>query len=94
MATRDAVSMPEVNTRRLFEGEVVSNKMQKTVTVVVTRLFRHPRLGKVVKRAKKYFVHDEKGLAKPGDIVQMAETRPLSKNKHMEIIRVVRVANE
>ena len=88
--TEKNVQTPAV---RRLEGEVVSDKMQKTVVVKVTRTYKHPLFGKVVKSAKKYKVHDEEQVAKTGDWVEISETRPLSKTKHMTLSRVVRTAN-
>lgn len=94
MSNRKAVVAPKAPVKRTLEGEVISDKMQKTVVVKVTRTFMHPLLGKTVKRAKKYSVHDEKSLAKMGDWVEINETRPLSRTKHMTLSRVIRAANE
>lgn len=74
---------------KLYQGEVVSDKMEKTIVVAVTRTFQHPVVGKVIRRAKKYKVHDEKNVAKIGDIVEIIECRPLSKTKHMMLSRVI-----
>jgi small subunit ribosomal protein S17 len=70
-------------------GEVVSNKMTKTIVVRVERRFQHPRYKKIVTGYKKYYAHDEKGEAKPGDKVRIAETRPLSKLKCWRLIEIV-----
>jgi len=75
--------------KRLFLGEVVSDKMDKTVVVKVTRTFKHPEFGKVLKASKKYKVHDVKGEAKVGDVVEFFEGRPMSKTKHMYLERIV-----
>ena len=72
-----------------LSGEVVSDKMDKTVVVSVTRTFRHPLYGKTVRHSKKYKVHDEQNTAKIGDVVEFAECRPLSKTKHMVLNRIV-----
>lgn len=76
--------------KRVLEGEVISDKMQKTVVVKVTRRYKHPLLGKTVQKSKKYKVHDEQGEAHVGDWVEIAESRPLSKTKHMVLSRVIR----
>ena len=76
--------------KRVLEGEVVSNKMQKTIVVEVVRRFKHPLLGKTVRKSKKYKVHDEQGAANVGDWVEICECRPLSKTKHMILHRVVK----
>jgi small subunit ribosomal protein S17 len=70
-------------------GEVISNKMTKTITVRVQRRFAHPRYKKVVTGYKKLYAHDEKGEAKVGDCVRIEETRPLSKIKRWRLIEVV-----
>ena len=78
--------------KSFLEGDVVSTKMNKTVVVSIVRTFRHPLLGKIVKRSKKYKVHDEAGLAQCGDIVEIESCRPISKTKHMKLIRVIKAA--
>ena len=70
-------------------GEVVSDKMMKTIVVRVERRFRHPQFKKVVTSFNKFYAHDEKGEAKMGDIVRIEETRPLSKTKRWRLIEVV-----
>jgi small subunit ribosomal protein S17 len=70
-------------------GEVTSDKMDKTIVVKVSRSMRHPLLGKVVRRHKKYHVHDENNAAKIGDWVEIKESRPISKTKHMALVRVL-----
>jgi len=70
-------------------GEVVSNKMARTIIVRVERRFPHPKFKKVVTAYKKFYAHDEKGEAKPGDRVRIIETRPLSKLKRWRLVEVV-----
>jgi small subunit ribosomal protein S17 len=70
-------------------GEVISNKMAKTITVRVERRFAHPRFKKVVTGYKKFYAHDEKSEAKVGDRVRIEETRPLSKTKRWRLVEVV-----
>jgi small subunit ribosomal protein S17 len=70
-------------------GEVISNKMAKTIIVRVQRRFPHPEYKKVVTTYKKFYAHDEKGDAKPGDRVRIEETRPLSKTKRWRLVEVV-----
>jgi small subunit ribosomal protein S17 len=70
-------------------GEVVSNKMQKTIVVRVERRFPHPKFKKVVTAFSKFYAHDEKGDAKVGDKVRIMETRPLSKTKRWRLVEVV-----
>ena len=70
-------------------GEVVSNKMTKTIVVRVKRRFQHPRYKKIVTAYKKFYAHDEKAEAKVGDRVRIEETRPLSKTKCWRLVEVV-----
>jgi small subunit ribosomal protein S17 len=70
-------------------GEVISNKMAKTITVQVERRFAHPRFKKVVTGYKKFYAHDEKNEAKVGDRVRIEETRPMSKTKRWRLVEVV-----
>jgi small subunit ribosomal protein S17 len=70
-------------------GEVVSNKMQKTISVLVYRMVRHKKYGKFLKKASVFKAHDEKGQAKLGDIVRIHETRPLSKTKRWALSEVM-----
>lgn len=79
---------------RTLEGEVVASSMHKTIVVKVSRTFRHPMLNKTVTRSKKYKVHDENSIAKVGDWVEMVESRPISKTKHMVLEKVLRSGNE
>ncbi|NLX37728.1 MAG: 30S ribosomal protein S17 [Chloroflexi bacterium] len=76
--------------RRVMEGVVVSNKMQKTVVVSVTRSSRHPLYGKVLRRTTKYMAHDEEGACQEGDVVRIEESRPMSRLKRWRVIEVVR----
>ena len=70
-------------------GEVISNKMTKTIVVRVQRRFPHPQFKKVVTQFNKFYAHDEKNEAKIGDRVRIQECRPLSKTKHWRLIEVV-----
>ena len=79
----------ERGTRKERIGEVLSNKMNKTIVVRVERRFPHPRFKKVVTSYKKLYAHDEKSEAKPGDRVRIEETRPLSKLKRWRLVQVV-----
>lgn len=83
-------SMP----RKRLVGEVVSNRMPKTVVVRVTRLVRHPVYGRVVRRSEKFKVHDEGVKPRIGDEVRIEETRPVSKDKRWRLLEVVRKAPE
>lgn len=73
-------------------GEVISNKMQKTISVLVTRMVKHEKYGKYVKRSSVFKAHDEKNEAKVGDIVKIHETRPLSATKRWALTSVVEAA--
>ena len=75
--------------RKVRRGIVVSDKMQKTVTVKVERQILHPMDKKFIKRSKTFFVHDEENTARIGDCVQIVETRPLSKNKRWRIESII-----
>ena len=75
--------------QRTIEGRVVSNKMQKTVTVLIERQVQHPLYGKIVRRSTKVHAHDENGQCKEGDLVRIAECRPLSKTKNWRVIEVL-----
>ena len=70
-------------------GEVISNKMAKTIVVRVQRRFQHLKYKKIVTAYKKFYAHDEKGEAKPGDKVRIVETRPMSKLKRWQLVEVV-----
>jgi small subunit ribosomal protein S17 len=70
-------------------GEVLANKMTKTIVVRVQRRFAHPRFKKVVTAYEKFYVHDEKGEARTGDRVRIVETRPLSKTKRWRLVDIV-----
>ncbi|MFL1780805.1 30S ribosomal protein S17 [Candidatus Hepatincolaceae symbiont of Richtersius coronifer] len=72
--------------KRILEGVVVSDKMDKTIVVKVERSIQHPIYKKIIKRSKKYMVHDEENSSKEGDRVKILESRPLSKNKNWEIL--------
>jgi small subunit ribosomal protein S17 len=80
--------------RKQRTGEVVSNKMTKTIVVRVERRFPHPQYKKIVTSYKKFYAHDEKAEAKIGDTVRIEETRPLSKLKRWKLIEVVERAVE
>ncbi|MBX3690310.1 30S ribosomal protein S17 [Dokdonella sp.] len=74
---------------RTLEGRVISNKMAKTVTVLLERQVQHPLYGKIVRRSTKVHAHDEAGECKEGDVVRIAECRPLSKTKNWRVVKVV-----
>ncbi len=72
--------------KKIYTGKVISNKMDKTVVVAVTRLFQHPVYKKTVKRVTKFKAHDEKNRFNIGDTVKIIETKPLSKEKRWVVI--------
>lgn len=75
--------------RKVRQGKVVSNKMDKTVVVAVERRVRHPLYGKYVRKTTKFKAHDEENTCNEGDIVEIMETRPLSKEKSWRVVRIV-----
>jgi len=75
--------------KKLYIGKVVSDKMDKTIVVETERIFKHPRFHKILKKIKKYKVHDEQGKTKIGDTVEFYEGKPISKTKYMYLFRVV-----
>ncbi len=78
--------------RKSREGVVVSDKMDKTVVVLVERLVRHPVYGRVLRRRKKYSAHDEGGRCQVGDRVRIQECRPISRTKSWRVVEVLRKA--
>lgn len=78
--------------RRSVTGTVVSDKMDKTITVTVARRLRHPVYGKFVTTTKKYHAHDEKNECGVGDEVRLMETRPLSRSKRWRVVEIVKKA--
>ena len=78
--------------RKVRQGVVVSDKMDKTVTVLVERHVKHPLYGKIIVRSNKYHAHDETNQAKTGDTVEIQEGRPISKTKAWTLTKVVQVA--
>ena len=77
------------NLRKVRQGRVVSDKMDKTIVVAVETLVQHPLYGKRMKRTKRLHAHDEKNDCQAGDLVEVMETRPLSKTKRWRVTRVV-----
>jgi small subunit ribosomal protein S17 len=75
--------------RKVRTGKVTSDTREKTITVTVERSFRHPLYGRVVRKSKKLMAHDEQNEARMGDLVEIAETRPLSKTKHWRLTKVI-----
>ena len=82
----------ERNARKVYQGRVVSDKMDKTITVVIDTYKSAPIYGKRVKYSKKYYAHDENNEAKTGDTVQIMETRPLSAKKRFRLVKIVEKA--
>ena len=81
--------MSDRNNRKTKVGVVVSNKMDKTITVAVEDVVRHSLYGKAVKRTKKFKAHDEENTCSIGDTVRIMETRPLSKSKRWRLVEIV-----
>ncbi len=82
----------ERNLRKTRTGRVISNKMDKTITVAIEERVKHPLIGKIVKRTYKLKAHDEHNECNEGDRVEVMETRPLSKTKRWRLVRVVEKA--
>lgn len=78
--------------RKEFIGTVISNKMQKTIIVKVTRMSKHPKYHRIIKKYNKFKVHDEKNSAQIGDMVRIQETRPLSKEKSFRLVEIIKKA--
>ena len=77
------------NQTRTVEGRVVSNKMNKTVTILVERQVKHPLYGKYIRRSTKLHAHDEENTCNEGDVVRVSECRPLSKTKNWRVVEIV-----
>lgn len=84
--------MSEEKAKRTLTGKVVSNKMEKSITVLIERRVKHPVYGKYLTRSSKIHAHDENNVCKEGDVVTIAETRPLSKTKSWVLVSVVQSA--
>jgi small subunit ribosomal protein S17 len=80
--------------QRTIEGRVVSDKMQKTVTVLIERQVKHDTYGKFLRRSTKVHAHDENNECREGDVVRIAETRPLSKTKNWKVVEIVTRAQQ
>jgi small subunit ribosomal protein S17 len=94
MSSQAAVETTEAGVQRTLTGTVVSNKMQKTITVAVERLVKHPKYGKYVRRTTKLLAHDEHNEGREGDLVDIAECRRLSSRKAWRLVRVVKRAEQ
>lgn len=77
------------NQRQVVQGVVASAKVATTITVVVEQKYKHPKYGKYVRRTKKYMAHDPQDEARPGDTVELAATRPISKRKRWRLVRII-----
>lgn len=75
--------------KKVYTGKVISDKMDKTVVVAVTRTLRHPLYGKTVRKIAKFKAHDEENKCKVGDRVEIIECRPLSKDKRWQVIKIL-----
>ena len=84
--------MSTTNLKRTLTGTIVSDKMDKTVTVLVERKIKHPLLGKVLRVSKKYHAHDENNEFHQGDVVDIEECRPLAKTKNWRVSKLVEKA--
>jgi len=89
MPNENAQTTPRDTNRKIRQGVVVSNKMNKTIVVLVQRTVTHPVYKKVIRQSKKYHAHDETNTCKIGDVVRIMETRPLSKTKRWRLLDVV-----
>ena len=87
--TNDADASETRNSRKVRTGIIVSDKMNKTVVVAITRRVPHPVYGKMVTRTKRVKAHDQENSAKTGDTVRIMETRPLSKDKRWRVVEIV-----
>ena len=85
----DETTTSRANRRKIREGVVVSNAMDKTAVVAVVERVRHRRYAKTVQRTKRFYAHDEANDVRPGDRVRIQETRPLSKQKRWRILEVL-----
>jgi small subunit ribosomal protein S17 len=88
-ADATAAAAPRAKNTRTLIGKVVSDKRSKTVTVLIERRTKHELYGKIVAKSSKYHAHDEKGEYKSGDVVEIAESRPISKTKSWIVTRLV-----
>jgi small subunit ribosomal protein S17 len=83
----------EQKVKRTLTGKVVSNKMDKSITVLIERRVKHPVYGKYLTKSTKFHAHDENNVCKEGDVVTIAETRPISKTKSWTLVEVVESAD-
>lgn len=90
----DAAKTEDHRNKRTLVGVVTSDKMQKTITVEVTRLVKHPTYGKYIRRRNRFKAHDERGEAKLGDTVQVVECKPMSRTKRWRLQKVLAKSTE
>ncbi|MBA3580963.1 MAG: 30S ribosomal protein S17 [Gammaproteobacteria bacterium] len=90
----DVQATEDKKLNRTLVGRVVSDKMDKTVTVLIERLVKHPRYGKFIRRSTKLHAHDENNVCGAGDKVMIEECRPLSKTKSWRLVKVLEQANQ
>lgn len=91
---KPAAPAPEEKVVKTITGKVVSNKMEKTITVVVERYEPHPRYGKYIRRTTRLLAHDENNESREGDVVAIQECRPLSRRKNFRLVRVISRAQQ
>lgn len=80
--------------KKIKEGVVISDKMNKTRVVLIERITRHPLYEKIMRKRKKYYVHDEKNESKTGDMIKFIETRPISKLKRWRLLEITKKQND
>lgn len=90
MTDTETVALERGSHRKVREGEVVSSKMDKTIVVKISWRIAHPRYKKIITKSNKFQVHDENNEAQVGDLVEIMETRPLSKTKRWRLFRIVK----
>jgi len=90
--TAEAKTEKDSKALRTLTGRVVSDKMDKTITVSIERVVKHPVYGKYLKRSTKLLAHDEENIGKQGDLVSVSECRPLSKRKTWKLVEVLEAA--
>jgi small subunit ribosomal protein S17 len=92
--TKDVATAGQAGGERTLTGRVTSNKMEKTIAVQIDRLVKHAKYGKYIRRRTKLLAHDEKAECREGDLVTIAQCRPLSRRKAWRLVRVVQRAGE
>ncbi len=92
MTTANSTDKPERGRRHRFVGTVVSEKTPKTRVVTVSRRVRHPKYEKIVRKRKRFYVHDEGNQSHLGDLIEIIATRPVSKLKRWRLVRIVKAA--